>query len=34
MTQMELVHDYMRDSRLRHGLNTLAQQIYGFDFEA
>lgn len=30
---MELVHDYMRDPELRHALNELTQQVFGFDFE-
>lgn len=30
---MELVHDYMRDPALRHALNDLTRQVFGFDFE-
>lgn len=31
---MELVFDYMRDAPLRHSLNALTQQVFGFNFEA
>lgn len=30
---MELVHDYMQNPELRHALNELTQQVFGFDFE-
>ena len=30
---MQLVSDYMRDETLRHRLNALTRQTYGFDFE-
>lgn len=30
---MELVSDYMRDDFLRHGLNALTRETFGFDFE-
>ena len=31
---MQLVSDYMRDETLRHCLNALTRQTYGFDFES
>lgn len=30
---MELIHDYMLQPELRHALNELTQQVFGFDFE-
>lgn len=30
---MRFIKDYMRDDTLRHALNELTQEIYGFDFE-
>lgn len=30
---MELVHDYMLQPELRHALNELTQEVFGFDFE-
>lgn len=30
---MKFIFDYMENDILRHGLNTLTQKIYGFDFE-
>lgn len=31
---MQIVKDYMRNENLRHALNVLTQEIFGFDFES